>query len=254
MRIITLNLWGREGPWRARHALAARQLRGLAPDLLCLQEVVGWDDLLGLAEALTMSVLVADPGGSDLAVLATPRVRREVRATEQRECVTRSPLEERSRGACLLRLRDGSTVLTTHLSWRADDGATRRAQLDELLGWMGEVPALLCGDLNAPLDAPELAPLWEQGFGDALQGWPAATRPTWDLRNPYTAPYGGSYPSQRLDHVLVNLAWRAKHRVVDAQVVLDEPDQGLLASDHYGVCVELQAQAVSGVGARSAHG
>ena len=39
LRVVTLNLWGTEPPLEARLELAARQLRALAPDVVCLQEV-----------------------------------------------------------------------------------------------------------------------------------------------------------------------------------------------------------------------
>ena len=38
MKVVTINFWGTEPPLDKRLALAARQLRALAPDVVCMQE------------------------------------------------------------------------------------------------------------------------------------------------------------------------------------------------------------------------
>ena len=42
VRIVTWNLWWRFGPWQARRPAILTALRGLAPDVVLLQEV--WAD------------------------------------------------------------------------------------------------------------------------------------------------------------------------------------------------------------------
>jgi endonuclease/exonuclease/phosphatase family metal-dependent hydrolase len=39
LRILTLNLWGDNGPWESRLAVVAEGLAGLEPDVVTLQEV-----------------------------------------------------------------------------------------------------------------------------------------------------------------------------------------------------------------------
>ena len=39
MRLLTLNIWQEQGPWRRRLEVAAAQIAAIAPDVVCLQEV-----------------------------------------------------------------------------------------------------------------------------------------------------------------------------------------------------------------------
>ena len=39
LRIMTLNLWGENGPWEERLALVGEKLASLQPDVVALQEV-----------------------------------------------------------------------------------------------------------------------------------------------------------------------------------------------------------------------
>src|SRR5436190_15132835 len=40
LRVLTLNIWNRQGPWEQRLALIRRGIERLAPDLIGLQEVL----------------------------------------------------------------------------------------------------------------------------------------------------------------------------------------------------------------------
>jgi endonuclease/exonuclease/phosphatase family metal-dependent hydrolase len=70
--------------------------------------------------------------------------------------------------------------------------ATRQAQAAELAERAAAARgAVIVGDLNAPLDAPEMAPLFRAGFRDAFVG--GTGTPTWPAKN----------PTVRIDHVLI---------------------------------------------------
>src|SRR4029079_19758654 len=43
LRVATLNIWGRQGPWEARRAVLRRQLAELEVDVIGLQEVLRFD-------------------------------------------------------------------------------------------------------------------------------------------------------------------------------------------------------------------
>lgn len=109
-------------------------------------------------------------------------------------------------------------ILNTHLDYRADP-AMRATEVEETLGIVGDVrlPTLLLGDLNAPPDAPELAPLLAV-FRDA---WQNATDPG------YTYP--ASTPVKRIDYVLVSSHVRIVRSLVPAST----------ASDHRPMVVDL---------------
>jgi endonuclease/exonuclease/phosphatase family metal-dependent hydrolase len=240
VRVITLNMWGHGGPWRARQAVARSQLQHLAPDMLCLQEVVDRCFLLELEEALGLRTLVSDVPGSNLAILGN----QAARATSIVTFAAQSPYPDTPRRLCLVELSDGSTLITTHLSWQAHDSATRQRQIEQLLTCVGQGPTLLAGDLNCPLEAPELQQLREAGFDDALAGTAAACLPTWDNRNPYTLPYRATTPDARIDLIVCNPAWRAQHAVCTAAVVLNEPYGEVYASDHLGVLAAFEKRAL----------
>ena len=242
MRIVTLNLWGRSGPWRARHRLAAHQLAALRPDVVCLQEVDDTDALRRLARETSLDVAVADPDGSALAILTRRRRGLERSAVEAAELLVlqaHSPFESAPRSLCAVHLA-GVTIANTHLSWRADDGDTRRRQAEQVSRHL-PAPAIVCGDFNCELEAPEMAPLTAR-FVDVLAGTPAAARPTWDNRNPHTAPYRADYADMRIDLILADPGVLARHERRETAVVLDAPDRdGLYASDHFGVLVDLHS-------------
>ena len=52
MRILTWNVWGRNGPWQERQAAITPVLAAEAPDIVCLQEVWIADDGTTLTERL----------------------------------------------------------------------------------------------------------------------------------------------------------------------------------------------------------
>ncbi len=109
-------------------------------------------------------------------------------------------------------------ILNTHLDYRPDP-AMRALEVAETLDIVGDVkrPTLLLGDLNAPPDAPELAPLLSV-FRDA---WQSDT----DLGHSYPA----SAPVKRIDYVLISPHVRVVRAFVPATT----------ASDHRPVIADL---------------
>lgn len=92
---------------------------------------------------------------------------------------------------------------------------------------------ILMGDFNAPVDAPELRAL-DDLFEDAYGA--VHTAPETRARTTLN-PHLGHTP-RRIDHILVE---RHAFQVVDATIILDEPDAaGVWASDHFGVLARLR--------------
>ena len=84
-------------------------------------------------------------------------------------------------------------VYTTHLDYRADP-SVRRTQVGETLDILAEDAGesrVLVGDLNAPPDAPELAPLWSS----LTDSWAAAPGAGTGLT------YPALVPTKRIDYV-----------------------------------------------------
>lgn len=109
-------------------------------------------------------------------------------------------------------------VFATHLDYRPDP-SVRETQVAEMLGVIGEGdrPAILVGDMNAPPDREELAPLFER-LHDA---WRSPTDPGFT--------YPADKPTERIDYVFT----RGPLRTVSARVSATD------ASDHRPVIAEL---------------
>jgi endonuclease/exonuclease/phosphatase family metal-dependent hydrolase len=116
-------------------------------------------------------------------------------------------------------------ILNTHLDYRVDP-AVRTQQVAELMAALetSSQPTVLLGDLNAPPDAPELAPL----FTRLTDVWGACTTCGFS--------YPADVPARRIDHVFVSpnvrvrRAWVAAtrasdHRPVVADLVLPVPER-----------------------------
>ena len=278
LRVVTLNFWGLQPPLERRLELASRQLAGLAPDVIGMQEVrpLGGARERGarttadeLAGALGMSHVYQEavrwdagafgpgtPAGEEgLAVLSRLPI------LEHRSLALPEPRSTEARILLSARLETAVGPLwfhTTHLHYRLDDGLAREGQvlaIDEAVRACGreldDPPQILCGDFNAPPDADEirfLRGLTTLGgrrthFQDSWQrAHPADPGITWSSENPQTRPLRSLDIDRRIDYVFVTTRRRdGRGTVLDARVVLDERDEdGLCASDHYGVFATVQ--------------
>jgi endonuclease/exonuclease/phosphatase family metal-dependent hydrolase len=228
----------------------ANAVREQAPDVVALQEVdVHWSERSGfadqatqLAAALKMEVRFAHiyrlapreagqpPREFGVALLSRHRI-----VSWSNDSLTRLSTQDANAvparmpgllratfdvNGCRLR------ILTTHLDYRADP-SVRRQQVAEIVGYVGELadPTIVAGDLNAPPDASELAPLLRV-FRDA---WSAASSIG---RTGDGLTYPAEVPAKRIDYVLVSphfivqsatvpLARASDHRPVIADVRLD---------------------------------
>jgi endonuclease/exonuclease/phosphatase family metal-dependent hydrolase len=263
LRVVTLNLWGAQPPLERRLALAVRQLRALAPDVICLQEVRPLDgragrttaeaiaDELGLAAHYAAAVEWADgvhagvPAGQEgLAVIA--RGIREVRTL---------PLPEPRPGDARLLLSAqietaGGPIWVhdTHLHYRLDDGLAREHQvvaIDEAIRGFGrgndDPPQILCGDMNATPDSDEMRFLrglttlagrrthfqdaWLRLHREPGPGDGPAQGITWSSENRQTRPLRSLDLDRRIDYVYVTSRKKdGRATVHDCRVVMTERD------------------------------
>ncbi|MGD0837501.1 MAG: endonuclease/exonuclease/phosphatase family protein [Polyangia bacterium] len=265
LRCLTLNLWGAEAPLDRRMQVVVAALRALNPDVVALQEVrealprlpnqaqaIG--EALGLSHVFSPATPVED-GQEGLAILSTgPIIEQRTLALPHAQ-----PKERRILLSARVSLGQGSLwVHTTHLNYRLAHGKEREDQVKaieaSLVQLGGERPQILMGDFNARPESDEIR--WLRGqvtlegrrtyFQDAWErihpgepGW------TWATANPYTARLAFLEPDRRIDYIFVT-AMRGDGRgtVHDCRIVLDrgEPD-GVFASDHFGLCAEIQVEA-----------
>ncbi len=271
LRVLTLNVWNRSGPWETRQLLVREGLARLDADLIGLQEVVqdreGHTQAHELAEGTGLHVAygAAQSWGPDVsfgnAILSRwPILETRVFQLPVAGLGTGADIEEHR---CLLHALVDSPwgrvpFFVTHLSWRFHQGYAREAQVLALVRHVdeaspeGALPAVVVGDFNAEptsaeirymtglqtLGAPGIAPR-SAFFADAF-GWvgegPSAT---FDRdRNPFAV--AAREPPRRIDYVFVrgpNELGRGEP--ISARVVLDQVVDGVAPSDHFGVLAEI---------------
>lgn len=268
LRVVTLNLWGEQGPFEQRFPLCQKELSSLRPDVVLLQEVREIPGTLRntaeqLAEHLGMSFVFAKAtewgGGTEgLAILSRSPIVSHV--------VHELP-EARTDERRVLLIAELQTTLgivlaaTTHLHYRMTDGIAREKQVeavDRLLKAHaqtlegGAKLTLLAGDFNATPDSDELRFLrglhtlegrrtyYQDAFlcaTDAAQG-PGYT---WSRRNPYTQRLRFLQNDRRLDYIFVSPPSRdGRGTITDCRIVLDRADKdGVYPSDHFGLLAEV---------------
>lgn len=269
LTLVTLNVWGRTGPWTDRRTLIRSELERLVPDIVALQEV--WEDADG---NLVDELLDRDTWHVHYA----PAFELAPGRTCGNAIASRYPLGEH--GAWPLADAPGDLarnlvyarvdtpwgavpVFTTHLAWRFHHGPYRFAQVQELAARVAAtapiqrgdqptpvLPAVVLGDFNADPDADEIRYL--RGltanpggvyFTDAFGARGDGPGYTWHRDNEFAARE--RTPDRRIDYVFVRGPDRwNRGEVLSARVAFEIPVGGMHASDHYGVVAAIRATPV----------
>ena len=255
IRVVTLNIWNRQGPWEERLPLIIDGLRALAPDVVGLQEVLRFgdeDQARQIAAALGMEHVAYAPAweiGGGLVAGNALIARRPIEGAR----IEALPVEPGGQGRSLLfgRVAD-APILVTHLTWQLHHADVRAAQvrrIDDLAReWAPHdgFPPILLGDFNAEPESDEIRFLrgltalggrgtyWADCFGVRGDG-PGYT---YARANPYA--FATREPSRRIDYVFVRGPdRRLRGEPLAARVVLDRGVGGVFPSDHFGVYAEI---------------
>ena len=278
LRVATLNIWGRSGNWPARREVLRQRLAELEVDVLGLQEVeelVESDGTasnqaeelarsLGFQVAYGVSFTRPHPGGVTRhfgnAVLSRFPISRSV-------CCQLPEAERDEPRSALFAVVDTPfalvPVVATHLAWRLDNSAGRVPQVVELariceMHWPERsehdeddptyFPVVVLGDLNAEPESDELryltglTSLGERGvrFADGWRYGGVGPGYTYDPVNGYAA--AAHEHARRIDYVLVRGPGDGgTGRPQEPRLAFTEPLDGVYASDHFGVVVDLAA-------------
>lgn len=258
LRIVTINIWNRQGPWDRRLALLRAGLRALDPDIIGLQEVLAYP---GLGDQATeIGVLPHQAYGKAMTVADGPM-------TMGNALLSRWPIVdsavlplacergEESRSLLCARVETPRGVLpvyVTHLTWQFHMGHEREVQVREIDRAVqdrrgpDDLPALLLGDFNAEPESDEIRFLrglsslrgrstyWGDCFGIRGEG----AGHTFTQVNDFARAL--REPPRRIDYVFSRGPDRAlRGEPLAARVVLDQPEDGAWPSDHFGVYAEV---------------
>jgi endonuclease/exonuclease/phosphatase family metal-dependent hydrolase len=259
LRVLTLNIWNRQGPWESRLALIRSGIRDLAPELIGLQEVIAHDGASQADEiAADLGYVTAfgeahDYGAGVLfgnAVLS----RWPIERTEVLPLPTLQSEERRSLLFAEIASPHGKVpFFVTHLNWKFHEGVVREAQVSAIAEHikgktpLDGLPPILVGDLNAQPEASEirflkgLQSLNGKSFymADCFEHAGVGPGFTFDAtRNPFAAATH-EYP-RRIDYIFVRGPdKRVRGKPLAASVVFEDAEGGVAASDHYGVIAEI---------------
>lgn len=274
MRMVTWNVWWRFGPWEQRREAILAVLHDLRPDVVALQEVWarGEENLAAwLAERLGMRWTWA---ASDTPERWQKRIG-DSTVEIGNAVLSRWPVVDRQ----VLRLPtaggqdDGRLALhalldapghrvpffTTHLNHGIDESAVRCRQVVALAEFVAvhrgtsAFPPVVTGDYNAWPDSDEMRLLGGYKTAPSVPGqvlmdaWeyadPAEPSATWDSANPFAAR--AFEPNVRCDYIHMGTAGTdGLGRVRAVRRAGDRPVDGVWASDHAAVVVDLAADAV----------
>ena len=270
VRILTLNVWNSEGDSR-RPEIINRALLALEPDLIAFQEVVhapgnGMLDrlLAGLdfqathqADLQPCAPLFADRYGGS--AIATRWPHRAVEALDLR--VTGAPDMPWAALAAIVQIPQAGDMLFIGATgaWRPAAEAARERQAlaiaDLDARHRRDLPTIIAGDFNAGPEAASMrfltgrqsldghSVLYHDAWGVAGEG-PGYT---WGEDNPHGKAgaeqiIGQPDYRERFDYVLVG-SWdahpKAHARIRSAALAFDKPIEGVWASDHFGLVVDL---------------
>lgn len=277
LRVVTLNIWNKSGPWNARLPLIKREIARLAPDLVGLQEVLRLVPDAGRAEPTAdtcQATEIAGDGGWHIAYGEAAHYGGGLRfgnallsrwpIVEQK--VMRLPGEETGETRSLLYARVDAPwgpipVFVTHLNWKLHHGSVRLRQVRFIVEQMMTIapvddavlPPVLMGDMNAEPDSDEMRYLRGLATVDGksvyladawVYGGDRTTGATFDRANRFAAL--AHEPPRRIDYVFVRGPDRKlRGEPIATRVVFATPHHGadgpIWPSDHFGVFTEVYA-------------
>ncbi|HVH98248.1 MAG TPA: endonuclease/exonuclease/phosphatase family protein [Enhygromyxa sp.] len=238
LRVVSWNVWFGHWAQEQRHAALWAELERLAPDVICLQEVVP-EHLAGpqIERLRERGHWISNEVIFDYDVITLTRM--PVRASQRVALPT-------TMGRELLLVRLGTdpplTIANVHLESRADETACRVRQLERITACLAEEPdVVLLGDMNFPAlgERPENRPLagWTDAWAQLRPGDPGFTIDSEINRMRWL--HKRAHDQRRIDRVFC----RSPRWVVSGiEVVGREPLPGdplTFISDHFGLCVDL---------------
>lgn len=259
IRVATLNIWNRMGPWEERLVAIRKELERIQPDILGMQEVLvlpehEFDQARSIAEGFGYHTAFgrspdATAYGMGNAILSRwPIVRTLVfglPGTDEHRCLVFAEIDSPA---------GKIPFFSTHLNWRFEESDVRQLQVQCITRFVDAnapregYPPIVVGDFNAEPDSDEIRFMrgltslggrsvhFADSFGLAGDKSLGAT---FSLKNPYAALL--REPDRRIDYVWVRGGdERFRGEPLSARVCFDRPEGEAYPSDHFGVVAELR--------------
>jgi endonuclease/exonuclease/phosphatase family metal-dependent hydrolase len=267
LRIATLNIWNKSGPWNERLPLIQSELGSLLPDVIGLQEVLRLDspgpenDQAGeIAEGLGYEQAFgpATSYGGGLLFGNALLSRHPIKESNVYPLPGEESGETRSVLYALIATPHGEMpVFVTHLNWKLHHGAIRMRQVRFIVERIFELcpvdekrlPPVLMGDFNAEPESDEIRHLRGLGafegktvyFADAwVCAGDGSYGATFDRRNRFAAL--AHEPPRRIDYIFVRGPDRKfRGEPLSTQLAFATPTGDIWPSDHFGLVTEIAA-------------
>jgi endonuclease/exonuclease/phosphatase family metal-dependent hydrolase len=259
-RVVTLNIWNRQGPWAQRLPLIRDGLRALDADVIGLQEVLGFPGMPSQADEIAAGTgwhvhyVPAWHIGGGLTYGNAILSKHPLVDTKSLPLPSPEGLDTRTVAFARVELPHGPMpVFVTHLTFQLHLGHARCEQVRALVDHVKQLapvdgpPPVLMGDFNADPDSDEMrylrglttlggtsvyfADCWS-ATGNLEPGY------TYDRRNAYALR--SREPSRRIDYIYVRGPDRSlRGEPLSARLALDEAVDGVWPSDHFAVVAEI---------------
>jgi endonuclease/exonuclease/phosphatase family metal-dependent hydrolase len=259
IRVATLNIWNRMGPWEERLVAIRKEIEREKPDVLGLQEVLvlpehALDQAKAIAEGFGYHVAFgrapdAGPYTMGNAILSRWPIARTfafgLPGTDEHRCLVFAEIDSPA---------GKIPFFSTHLNWRFEESSIRQLQVRTLASFVAtnappeSYPAIVVGDFNAEPDSDEIRFMRGLGslggesvhFHDAFGHVGKGPGITFSLKNPYAALL--REPDRRIDYIWIRGGdERFRGEPLSARVAFDVPEREAFPSDHFGVVAELRA-------------
>jgi endonuclease/exonuclease/phosphatase family metal-dependent hydrolase len=255
MKVLTINLWARFGDWSARRAVLRRALTELEPDLVAFIEAVvlpGYDQVRDLTDGLEIvHQRQRTPDGAGISIAS----RLPVRAVHEMDLHIAERPRDFPAGALLVEVDAGGPLLfVNHMpSWQVDQENERERQtvmVARKIEELGVERVVVAGDMDADPDSSSIR-FWTGHT--SLEGMSVCYRDAWEAKhpgergetftpdeNPLVADL--DWPFRRIDYILVRCGVHGGPLlpIANCDRWLDDPVDGVWASDHFGVVADLR--------------
>lgn len=277
LRVATINVWNKGGPWLERLPLIRAELERLQPEIVALQEVLRFeaspsgpatpalttsnDQATEIADGLGyhLAYSVAADYGNGLKFGNALLSKYPIAAQQDFRLPGSESGETRSLLYALCETPHGALpAFCTHLNWKFHHGSVRQQQVAFIAERIAEIspiadaqlPPVLMGDFNATPDTDEIRFLTGAHaiggktvyFADAWVFAGEGPGYTFDRSNAYAAK--AREPSRRIDYVFVrgpDRQFRGEplHAELAFHAAVGEGAARVWPSDHFGVVADL---------------